>query len=178
MKNPLYLISFCILLFLSSCGASYQIETKKDPYKNMDVVTLYAWHDVTEGWVDNYAANYRTEIKNSKRSPTELTLHLKYATSEENLKEEFFIKVDGKMYNLKFNEITLNNHSLVDANTQVVVGGFKTFKATIILPEEIEQSLLSAKSMTIRMYTGKNPTSLEASDDQLTKLKEFLMMYR
>ncbi len=183
----IYLILFS---FIIGCGRSFQVIVKDDPFKKTKVVKVEMWHDVIDGSLDNTATVYNRDIKNGKKLPVIINMEFQSGKMSVGgdqggkLDKKAYISVDDKNFNVKLKDIvsekktdyygretyTGGTTSTINVNAQ----NWKQLKCKIKLTPAIEEAIINANKYLIRIYYGGNPTTLQATPDQLAKVKEFL----
>lgn len=176
MKKLLFLLFLAGLM--AGCG-SYQLTVVNDPFEKTRDIKLEMWHDVVEGYYDNLAAVYKSEIKNSHREPTQVDFHFRT-----NAFWGRSCVVDGPVYIL-VNDNVYKTEVIKDRKDQNVMVSvyhhffqgitYNNLYITIQLTPEIEKQMAAATKIMYRMSIGGEKTILEVSPEQLSKMKEYFI---
>jgi hypothetical protein len=156
--------------------SSYEIQTFTTSAGNTKVVTLKITHKVTNGDLDNVATIYKREITNGLGNPSEIMFYFNAQSGCPDLNEKFSIKIDDKIHELALTDRT----SFMQPKEADLIGLFgisyntKILKGKIILTQEVEKILKTAKSLEFTIYTASYPTTMHTTKGQLEDIKEFL----
>ncbi len=176
-------------LFAVSCS-SFKVVVKEDAFKKTTIVTADMWHKVTEGYLDNMRAIYTKEIKNGIESEPELRLefqcliHAFTGCRGDKIDQEGYILVDEKSFKLNLTNLSANITTTVSGSGSTDASGKYSASATthtwghqyasLKIAPDIQKALLDANSYKIRVYNGKDATTLTATSSQLEAVKKFL----
>jgi hypothetical protein len=183
-----------LMAFVLGCR-SFEVIVKDDPFKKTAVVTADMWHDTLDGKINNEQAIYTKELKGNAFTAPVLKLVFKgyipgySGYTGDKLKKKLEISLDGKTYNLNFNDTTYHEfkQAYSTSSTRASEGSFSSssssgewhwadLTATLTLSPELQKSILNSNSLLIRVYTGNDYTTLSASAAQMSALKKFLTL--
>ncbi len=184
MKKFIFVLS---LVLVTGC-TSYSITVTEDPFKKTTLVKLDMRHKVVDGPLDNTRALYIRELKKGSADGTTLILHFLnkgYAGSSDvwsALEGEAYILAGEKSFRVMMDVrermqpgMAFGVEDWYGHYLRFYTHSWKSYTGILQLSGKIEKSILSAERYMIRVYTDKNPTTLEATPSQLEKLKEFLV---
>lgn len=199
---PILKYKFLIFYFLFLCiGCGTTIQVVQDPFRDVTVVKMDMDH---EAKVDNpnknvysYGGQYAKEIKNGVISQITLIIRLQGSETLASLGPEAYIKIDRKSTklllfdsNYSTNQVTVRTQ--VPANMGPGIGfgyGYSAVPTTttrtstlvsnilsgrLIFTKEMENDILSAKSLQYRLYSANDAIDLFVSDSQLEMIQKFI----
>ncbi|WP_245915636.1 hypothetical protein [Leptospira johnsonii] len=190
---------YCFLIFCVGCGTTIQVV--QDPFRDITIVKMDMDH---EAKVDNpnksvysYGGQYAKEIKNGVISQITLIIRLQGSETLAALGPEAYIKIDRKSTklllsdsNYSANQVTVRTQ--VPANMGPGIGfgyGYSTVPATttrtstltsnilsgkLTFTKEMENDILSAKSLQYRIYSANDAIDLFVSESQLEMIQKFI----
>ncbi|WP_243402033.1 hypothetical protein [Leptospira haakeii] len=190
---------FTFLFLCAGCGTTIQVI--QDPFRDITVVKMDMDH---EAKVDNpnknvyaYGGQYAKEIKNGVISQIVLIIRLQGSETLASLGPEAYIKIDRKSTKLLLSDSNYSANQ-VTVRTQVPTGmgpgiGFgygygavpmtstrtSTLTSNILsgrltFTKEMENDILSAKSLQYRLYSANDAIDLFVSDSQLEIIQKFI----
>jgi hypothetical protein len=186
-----------IIPFLFSAGcATFPVEIKEDLFRGVTTVRADMWHTVLDSRVDNTRVLYEKTIESGRVADPIVSFEFVamldpyyYNYHGEPLRPDAYVLVNKKSYTVGLFDIY---KSLYDI--PMVSGGFLwgfpfpyqgaiivghstryVLKAKMRLTPDIQQAILAADSYQVRLYTGDEPITLEATPKQLEAVKKFLM---
>ncbi|WP_244288544.1 hypothetical protein [Leptospira dzoumogneensis] len=190
---------FCFLFLYVGCGTTIQVV--QDPFRDVTVVKMDMDH---EAKVDNpnknvysYGGQYAKEIKNGVISQIVLIIRLQGSETLASLSQEAYIKIDRKSTKLLLSDSNYSaNQVTVRTQVPTVMGsgiGFgygygavpmtntrtSTLTSNILsgrltFTKEMENDILSAKSLQYRLYSANDGIDLFVSDSQLEIIQKFI----
>jgi hypothetical protein len=187
MRN-LPVLFIIIIFFLSSCSS---IKIVKDPFKNSTVVTMDMDHYASISGLTRFAnargGQYSREIKDGKKLPISVSFRLHTSTNVTELSNEAYVKVDDKVIKLVLTDINTGSRVSLQNTTNLNIytgkmqqgytaSSFNVLSGKVILANEIEESILKAKSIQYRLYSQADPIDIIVSGDQIKKIKEFALI--
>ncbi|WP_244283192.1 hypothetical protein [Leptospira neocaledonica] len=188
---------FFLLFFCIYCGTTIQVV--QDPFRDITIVKMDMDH---EAKVDNpnknvysYGGQYAKEIKNGVISQITLIIRIQGSETLAALGPEAYIKIDRKSTKLVLldsnyfaNQVTVRTQ--VPANMGPGIGfGYSTVPATttrtstltsnilsgkLTFTKEMENDILSAKSLQYRLYSANDAIDLFVSESQLETIQKFI----
>jgi hypothetical protein len=97
-KKIIMLFSITTLLF--GCGSAFNVLIRDDPFKKSTMVKVEMWHNVVEGYLDNYSMIYEREIKDGKKSP--VIVSFKFFASHyfngKDLEDKIYLLIDDRSF--------------------------------------------------------------------------------
>ncbi|WP_244241025.1 hypothetical protein [Leptospira selangorensis] len=190
---------FTFLFLCLDCGTTIQVV--QDPFRDVTVVKMDMDH---EAKVDNpnktayaYGGQYAKEIKNGVISQIVLIIRLQGSETLASLGPEAYIKIDRKSTKLLLSDSNYSaNQVTVRTQVPTVMGpgigfgygygavpmtGTRTSTLTsnilsgrLIFTKEMENDILSAKSLQYRLYSANDAIDLFVSDSQLEIIQKFI----
>jgi hypothetical protein len=189
-----------MFVFVMGCR-SFEVVVKDDPFKKTAIVTADMWHDTLDGKISNQQALYTKELKGNVFINPVLKLVFKgyipgySGYAGDKLEKKVEISLDDKSFNLNFDDTTFHefkqaySSSSNSSDSNLNSSSFSTHSSshsssgewhwadlsgTLKLSPELQKSILKSKTLLIRVYTGKDYTTLSASPAQMNALKNFL----
>lgn len=174
-----------ICMFFVSCSS---IKVTEDSFRSATIVTMNMDHrahvDGFDRNIISHGSQYTREIKDGQKLPATIIFKLPATPNITRLSNEAYIKVDGNNTKLslvendvqteinisqsnKMNYMTDKRENKTDAQSLNVLMG------KLIIPLEVEQSIMKAKAIQYRLYFNNNPIDLTVSARELTKIKQF-----
>ncbi|WP_244244928.1 hypothetical protein [Leptospira koniambonensis] len=190
---------FYFLFLCVGCGATIQVV--QDPFRDITVVKMDMDH---EAKVDNpnksvysYGGQYAKEIKNGVISQITLIIRLQGSETLASLGPEAYIKIDRKSAkllladsNYSANQVTVRTQVSTNMGPGIGFGyGYGGVPMTstrtstltsnilsgkLIFTKEMENDILSAKSLQYRLYSANDAIDLFVSDSQLEMIQKFI----
>jgi hypothetical protein len=171
-------IAFLVLLFVVNCGRGFQIVVNDDPFKNSKKVTLAMWHKVVEGSLDNYETTYEREIKSGAKQLVLVTFKFNNAfTTDEihDLNNEAHILIGDKNYTNACLNVNFQNRLVgYSSGTYASIRNLTDLSVGVQLSLQQQIDIMTSNKLMYRFYSGNQPVTLEATPDQLVKVKEFI----
>ncbi|MEI1279588.1 hypothetical protein V6Z05_14765 [Leptospira venezuelensis] len=191
---------FYFLFLCMGCGTTIQVV--QDPFRDIIVVKMDMDHDAKvdnpNKSVYSYGGQYAKEIKNGVISQITLIIRLQGTETLAALGPEAYIKIDRKSTkllladsNYSANQVTVRTQ--VTGNTMGPGIGFgygyggvpmtstrtSTLTSNILsgkltFTKEMENDILSAKSIQYRLYSANDAIDLFVSDSQLEIIQKFI----
>jgi len=176
---------------LVGCSRSYQIKVESDKFKGSDLLVLEMWHTVVDGDLDNTSLVYKREVKKGKFLPTiaDFTFQsgrMSFGGDQGgDLEKKAYIMAGDKKFEMALSNTKSkenvdlyasgNSYGSSDSyNVNVHAQNWKVLKCTLALTPEIENAIVNCDNYMLRFYYGGRATTLQATPDQLVKLKELL----
>lgn len=188
----------CFIFFCFSCGATIQVV--QDPFRDVIIVKMDMDH---EAKIDNpnksvysYGGQYAKEIKNGVISQITLIIRLQGSENLAALGPEAYIKVDRKSTKLLLadlyysaNQVTVRTqvpatmapgigfgygYGTVPTATRTSTLTSNILSGKLTFTKEIENDILSAKSLQFRLYSTNDAIDLFVSDSQLENIQKFI----
>ncbi|MGJ4747872.1 hypothetical protein ACQV5M_16060 [Leptospira sp. SA-E8] len=190
---------FVFLFFCVGCGTTIQVV--QDPFRDITIVKMDMDH---EAKVDNpnksvysYGGQYAKEIKNGVISQITLIIRLQGSETLAALGPEAYIKIDRKSTKLLLsdsyysaNQVTVRTQvptnmgpgigfgygyggvPMTTTRTSTLTSNILSGKLTFT--KEMENDILSAKSLQFRLYSANDAIDLFVSDSQLEIIQKFI----
>jgi len=118
MKKAVLIIF--VAFIAAGCGNTGKIMVKNDNFKDAVTVSLNYVHKSIEtlGFMSYRAeVNYYREIKESKKTPVEMTFRIRAAENAQDLNNNIFLKVNKNKYDIKMSDIRSESKSKTDFST-------------------------------------------------------------
>jgi hypothetical protein len=185
LKFTMLLLSLCLAI---GCR-SFNVVVENDAFKGVVVVKADMWHKVIEGKLDNLQALYQKEINNGKITDAFIMLqfraiqHPMLGYNGEDLEKSAYLLIDAKSYKIDMKDMSTSRNTYLHGNigpnyagtSSVTINATPTVAliAKVPLSEQMLADMANAQSLKIRVYTGINPCTLEATSSQLKAVKIF-----
>jgi hypothetical protein len=186
MKGIALLTVICVII--STCQHG-KIHIREDEFRNETVIALEFDHSSEEYGYHSIKAKYIRKVKNGNRLPVSLRITVHSKPDSDALSEKAYIKIDNRVYalaltrgNLRINSDVSSTSDRIYADryghivyyTNIYFRNWIILKGEIALTPELERKLLEARQATIRLYCGDDSITIKLSDDEITKIREFL----
>ncbi len=179
MKKMILVPAAIMLLAATLSCSSSPIVIKDDDFIQAKTVTMYLNPAITDWnglilrvWENEF---YR-EVKDGKSRPAVISFRIIGASLVEDLQRTMMIKVDDSMFNIVGTKVNDGNKGQEDAPSDFDVQRGKIFNLRITLSPQLEQTIASASSVTVRLYAGNKPITIVYSPKDVKNMKEFMSL--
>lgn len=188
---------FIVLGIVANCSGLGQIKVSHDSFRNAHIVTMKLANNSQEKVaypapaLDFMLPNYRgtfdlfREIKEGKPNPSEIQLSIVAFNENPLLTAKGGIRIGTKMFDIVISDIS--GETVTSHKTQAKENSFtgktevstsssshKVLRGKISLTKEIEDQILKANDLTLRVYSGNYAITFIFAGDDFLKLKDYL----
>lgn len=184
-------IALLAILFIITGCVRGEIQIRDDRFRKETVITLELSHRAEESGFDAIKARYIRKIKDGNRLPASIRFTIHADSDYDKLADTMYMQIDEKYHKLIIGSSDQRTDTRIASiaryaspdyygramyYTTVYPDSRIVLKGTVILSAELEGELLKARKVVFRLYAGDDPLTIELSESDRKRIKEFLLI--